>query len=227
MPSKFERQTEVVNEASRIESYKEKLFFLKSNDEFKNLKDSSALDKLRRWSIKIQSDHKSEYRGCTYGNFVDNLVACDIKNLLSTLKCPNNKKMNCSIINIDVLEELLLRHCRNNGKMSEYNKMKRCKGWAMDFCRRHSFNTTIITVVGSSRSKANNSRFSKSQYRSSGSEIAVSGNSAAGISTKSTLANTPMSKIVKCIDLFPLSDVAVGLLNLKNVVCLFLHLFVH
>jgi hypothetical protein len=153
MHSKFDRQCAIVFEASQFETYDLKIAFLKSIEEFKNLKNSSILDKLRRWTNKVRSEHKSEFRGCTYGNKVDNLLACDIKLLLSTLT--NDKKFNCSIINIDVLEKLLLVHCKNNGKVSVFNKMKRCKGWAMEFCRRHSFNRRIITVVGSSRSKAN------------------------------------------------------------------------
>jgi len=154
MQSKFDRQSAIVFEASQFVTYDLKITFLKSIEEFKNLKNSSILDKLRRWTNKVRSEHKSEFRGCTYGNKVDNLLACDIKRLLSTLTS-NDKKINCSVINIDVLEKLLLFHCKNNGKISVFNKMKRCKGWAMDFCRRHSFNRTIITVVGSSRSKAN------------------------------------------------------------------------
>jgi hypothetical protein len=163
MQSKFERQTDVVFAASKFESYELKLSFLKSIDEFKELKDSSVLDKLRRWSNKVRSERKSEFRGCTYGTAIENLVACDIKNLLLKLH-PNNKKFNCTIVNIDVLEDLLLKHCKKNGKLAVFEKMKRCKGWAIDFCRRHSFDRAIITVVGSSRSKAN-MRFRKSKQK--------------------------------------------------------------
>jgi hypothetical protein len=151
--TKFEKQSIVVFEASKIKDLQHKLSYLKTVEEFKQLKNKSILNKLHRWSAKLHCDHKSEFRGCAYGNNIDKLVAIDVQILVSQLT-PNNKKYNQSILNIDVLENLLFLHCVKNGKVAIYNKIKRCKGWAMDFCRRHSFDTKIITIVGTSRSKA-------------------------------------------------------------------------
>jgi hypothetical protein len=154
LSSKFDRQKFVVAEAAKCQTHSEKVSYLRSVEEFKKLKHESMLEKLRRWSVKLKSGRSSEFRGCRYGAEVDNLVARDVKHLLSILQ-PNNKKFNCTIVNIDILEGLLFMHCASFGMESVFLAMKRGKGWAVDFCRRHSFSTSVIaTVVGSSRSKS-------------------------------------------------------------------------
>lgn len=155
MSSKFDRQQLIVTEASKYKTVNEKVLYLKTVEEFKKLKQEVMMEKLRRWSRKLNSDHKSEFRSCCYGAKVDNLVARDIKKLLSTILEPQNKKINCAIVNLDILENLLFMHCSRNGMGSVFSKMKHGKGWAVDFCKRHDFRTSLIaTVVGSSRSKA-------------------------------------------------------------------------
>jgi hypothetical protein len=121
----------------------------------------------------------------------------------SSENCNNNYSNQHTIFNIDVLEGLLLYHCKNNGKMLVFNKMKRCKGWAMDFCRRHSFDRAIITIVGSSRSKATKKRFKKA------STVSVS-------STTLLLKGEKSEQDCFVSSVNALCDVAYGLLDLKK-----------
>ncbi len=142
-----------MREASKYQTCSQKILYLKSVVEFQHLKDDAIiLEKFRRWSLKIQSDHTSEFRGSIYGATIDNLVARDIERLLLKLQ-PKNKKYNCSIVNIDVLDSILYTHCATHGKESVYREAKRGKGWAVNFCKRHSFNKSIMSIVGSTRSK--------------------------------------------------------------------------
>jgi hypothetical protein len=143
----------IVREASKYQVCGQKILYLKSIVEFQHLKDDGIiLEKFRRWSSKIQSDHTSEFRGSIYGAKIDNLVARDIEELLLKLH-PKNKKYNCSIVNIDILDNILYTHCASHGKESVYRETKRGKGWAVNFCKRHSFNKSIMSVVGSTKSK--------------------------------------------------------------------------
>jgi hypothetical protein len=160
--SKIEHQRVVVNEAAKYPADSQKIIYLKSVVEFQHLKDDAIiLEKLRRWALKLQSEHTSEFRGCIYGAKIDNLVARDIERLLQNLN-PKNKKFNSSIVNIDVLDNILRSHCITHGKESVYRDTKRGKGWAVNFCKRHSFNKFIMSVVGSTKSKAKRSFYEES-----------------------------------------------------------------
>jgi hypothetical protein len=151
---KYNRQQVVVEETSHRNTNKQKLEYLKTLNEFKHLRDSIIMEKFRRWSFKLDSENTSEFRGCVYGAKVDNLVAKDVRSLLikSSLF---DKKCQHEFLNLDVLEKSLHKHCTNNGMEALYQNTKHGKDWAIKFCKRHSFSTSIATVVGSCKSQAN------------------------------------------------------------------------
>jgi hypothetical protein len=152
---KYNRQQVVIEETSHRNTSKQKLEYLKTLNEFKHLRDSLIMEKFRRWSFKLNSENTSEFRGCVYGAKVDNLVAKDVRSLLIKSSLFSKKNQH-EFLNLDVLERSLHKHCANNGMEVLYQNTKHGKDWASKFCKRHSFSTSIATVVGSCKSQAKN-----------------------------------------------------------------------
>jgi hypothetical protein len=137
----LEQRLAIVENAKLIKNFekRQQYLFRVAPLDFPLTKKDKA-EKLRYWADIERCGHE-----CSYGDWVDNLIANDVRNALE----------NKLIMNLDVLRGFLEKRC------SEYEpsfSLDTCgklygKSWAQVFAKRHTLNSKVSSVVGTSFSK--------------------------------------------------------------------------